>query len=1287
MKDGVLAMIEKWDELNKKHDEALEVAEAAMAKTDHTRWYKRTEWTVHLAKCNLRHLGRASRLPDRDETTLKRAVELNTILTAKCVDGLSTLDRETRRWLRSAKQSELDQRPLARLQNESSQDRYTSYTSRMICYMLRVEESMRTTAQKGRGSDEAEEHNARSDEDRWSALNAEEHDGNDETSDNERADETESDEDRTDEPIDVLRDARRLFPWHDELKERVAKLRQIIENPCDEAVQLQTLLCLHRTLIFQRVRGDVHRSAIMHFLAVLGIDEETYRLRTGNNFSFILAGMVYCLRVLAVEILMPSEQRQRQTAADDRRFLKQRAEWLADGSYSVMSKMISLLAYGKKLALSHTNKGTTLFNEDGTILHYNGEQIELSQFCEMAQSAVGDAEDILWKDLMWTKNHERFEISLSELKDNLEASKRGESFIGNKQNGLQDKREWILKRAMALDKGRMCGKSGEWLMRQVRKYLRTVSRFKELLLFCVHVTSGQPARGTEVTSIRHRNGYLQDRNIYVLFGLLMTVTRYHKSQSQWDNPKVVPRFVPWRVGQLLTVYLSYVRPLEDFLRSSVQGEGWTDYVWANEQGGPWETDRLTRIIARESQKRLGVRLTTHDYRHVAIAIGRKVIGERFVRGGIEDAEQVEEPEVDEETDALEMSAGRGAEVGVRRYGVRIDMVKHLSAQTIDTFRPLSEAWHEGFLGLVSYDPHRRKRRLNARSVGSVEELERNERERKMAMMLSNNGIGGWHTALQSMGAGGNTATVAFSPTTISSSRDSSDSRSRSHSRHNRFARGSATPRLIQQAWHPDQDMQQIRTARAVTLQTPSSQTPGTAWLNSSPLESRSRAASSDVRIASRAIRQVVRVGETEIKKAVQKALGSTEVRYRSDEQRQALIDIVVEEQQTPLVVILPTGGGKSLLFLAPACLEDARMTIVVVPFRQLINNMVERAKKCGIDCMEWTEGISDPTTLVFVSADKVQSGFLLYAQKQCSSGYVRRIFVDECHVTFTQSDWRPKLSRLNVVRGLRVPLVLLTATLPCILEIELEYNMLLQVARYIRAPTARPKTQYTVVKVEYGKLHEEVVALCIRKKAQLEVGEKGVVYSKSRNGCELLARELRCAYYHAGLVDDEERLQKWLSEGGLLVATSALGTGVDFPGIMFTVHVDVPYGMIDFSQESGRAGRAGEDVDSIIVVEKGKAERMMDGTRGADDGVMYEFIATAGCRRLVMSRYFDGREDGCGEGYARCDGCGEGITSLERRSRRAAIDRQLVEDTLGEIVQDGCVMCFVASTDGTTTGG
>jgi len=88
-------------------------------------------------------------------------------------------------------------------------------------------------------------------------------------------------------------------------------------------------------------------------------------------------------------------------------------------------------------------------------------------------------------------------------------------------------------------------------------------------------------------------------------------------------------------------------------------------------------------------------------------------------------------------------------------------------------------------------------------------------------------------------------------------------------------------------------------------------------------------------------------GEERLHKAMQQALGCSEVSFRSFEQERAMRAVI--DGRTPLVVVLPTGGGKSLLFMVPACLGDPGVTVVVVPYRALVDNLVERMKKAGID--------------------------------------------------------------------------------------------------------------------------------------------------------------------------------------------------------------------------------------------------------------------------------------------------------------------------------------------------
>ena len=75
---------------------------------------------------------------------------------------------------------------------------------------------------------------------------------------------------------------------------------------------------------------------------------------------------------------------------------------------------------------------------------------------------------------------------------------------------------------------------------------------------------------------------MQDRNVFAIHGHLAVVTRYHKSASQFDQPKVVPRFLARRVGQLLAVYLVYAQPLGELLADAVNGQVAGEYVWASE---------------------------------------------------------------------------------------------------------------------------------------------------------------------------------------------------------------------------------------------------------------------------------------------------------------------------------------------------------------------------------------------------------------------------------------------------------------------------------------------------------------------------------------------------------------------------------------------------------------------------------------------------------------------------------------------------------------------------------
>ena len=120
------------------------------------------------------------------------------------------------------------------------------------------------------------------------------------------------------------------------------------------------------------------------------------------------------------------------------------------------------------------------------------------------------------------------------------------------------------------------------------------------------------------------------------------------------------------------------------------------------------------------------------------------------------------------------------------------------------------------------------------------------------------------------------------------------------------------------------------------------------------------------------------VVEEQMDKAVRKVLQCDDFSFKSKEQEEALRTILRSEQKTPLIIVLPTSGGKGLLFLAPACIDDPGVTIVVVPYRALINNLVATARTCAIDfsIVDFGLGVRSETVYYNPKNDTMQSNMI-----------------------------------------------------------------------------------------------------------------------------------------------------------------------------------------------------------------------------------------------------------------------------------------------------------------------
>jgi superfamily II DNA helicase RecQ len=197
----------------------------------------------------------------------------------------------------------------------------------------------------------------------------------------------------------------------------------------------------------------------------------------------------------------------------------------------------------------------------------------------------------------------------------------------------------------------------------------------------------------------------------------------------------------------------------------------------------------------------------------------------------------------------------------------------------------------------------------------------------------------------------------------------------------------------------------------------------------------------------------------QVREAMRKVLRQEEPEFRSEEQERAVAAVL--NLDTPLVVVLPTGGGKSLPFMLAASLPDPGVTILVAPFNALLHDYVKRLKLSEVDHVLWHHRQTWYALLVVVSADHcVCSDFITYGYMLGSR--VQRVVVDEGHLTFTASDYWQKLRSLYHLRVLGRPTVVLTATLPLSRIHELVNSLSIQNLIVIQHSTVRPNIRYMV---------------------------------------------------------------------------------------------------------------------------------------------------------------------------------------------------------------------------------
>jgi superfamily II DNA helicase RecQ len=787
-------------------------------------------------------------------------------------------------------------------------------------------------------------------------------------------------------------------------------------------------------------------------------------------------------------------------------------------------------------------------------------------------------------------------------------------------------------------------------------YLETSSAWLKTLLTLCYITSGAPARGTEINQVIWQNTAIVPRNLFLdpVSHIFLIRLAYSKNFSRNGQERDAVRALPQSLSWLILAYLAYIRPFEEAL-----------LLWLNKKlpethfllfydhrtAKPFTSKVLSQTLKNLTSELIGQRINIYLWRHLM---------QGFIRYGLglsDTLPDLAEDSLDAEgLGADQMHHSRGT--GLNIYGRNIASFQGVRADIQTALITFSQQWHT-YLGISPDQMILSSLLYNRAFLKPKAEIQPTSKLSSLPRLPS--------MPLEM-------PVVEFSYPTPSGASQPSQ----------RVTRGQFQEFLSLYS-HP---IQPARSSQP-TEPTESAET-------SLDAGQRARSLPYSPLLSSSSIDQGI------LTSMLQEFLGNNKADFRSSEQRDAFYLII--KRLPYLYLILPTAAGKTTLFLFGASILPNQVTIIIIPLISLKLDLLYKASALGLRPILWEpdmgyQGLEAGSRLILVQIEHVIStSFMEMASYLINQQRLARVIWDECHLIPLSKSYRPVMKRIWHTLALPVSMIFATATLPLYLQDELTQQLALGIQPYIlRGDLVIKSLSYRVERLsarlqpkDYpGFLTQWIKQFIIENLPETGQKAKTIIFCRTKRDINELYNSLQpqAARFTSDLPEEEKLSQLSLFEtkANILLATGAIGAGYDFPGVNLVIHfMPGRYEITNFIQEAGRAGR---DPDtpawSYCLIPTSPYPQIAETT--AEKLYFQQYISEEVCRRRVIARVFDGKVlESCDTSWALCDLCARRQSVIASQNR---VTRQLEGTNRREIeffaravrywTEERCFVCWL----------